>query len=136
MNLQEYELIKDYTYEQYCDYLVNKYGPATGPYFTDTFWTKTQKPKQPVQNKNVVRTKEGLFLHHKQENHIASLSSPEIAAKHDYELQSAENLVPCDYLEHLFLHILICENPSENKNKNETQRHKSKRWFSYIFREQ
>lgn len=111
MDLQEYELIKDYTYDEYCDYLVNKYGPATGPYFTDTFWTKTKKPKQPVQNKNVVRTKEGLFLHHKQENHVASLSSPEVAAKHDYELQSAKNLVPCDYLEHLFLHILICEDP-------------------------
>ncbi len=25
----------------------------------------------------------------------------------------------CDYLEHLFLHILICENPSEEKNRNE-----------------
>lgn len=111
MNLQEYELIKSYTYDEYCDYLVNKYGPATGPYFTDTFWTKMKKPKQPVQNKSVVRTKEGLFLHHKQENHVASLSSPEVAVKHDYELQSAENLVPCDYLEHLFLHILICENP-------------------------
>ena len=111
MNLKEYEQIKDYGYEQYCDYLVNKHGAATGPYFTDTYWTKSKKPKQPVANKNVTRTKEGLFLHHRQENHVASLSNPQVAAEHDFELQSAENLVPCDYLEHLLLHILICENP-------------------------
>ena len=113
MNLKEYEQIKDYGYEQYCDYLVNKHGAATEPYFTDTYWTKTRnKPKQPVANKKATRTKEGLFMHHRQENHVASLSSPLVAANHDYELQSAENLVPCDYLEHLFLHILICENPA------------------------
>lgn len=30
-----------------------------------------------------------------------------------------ENLAYCDFLEHLFLHILICENPSKEHNKNE-----------------
>lgn len=111
MTLQEYQQIENYSYEEYCDYLINKYGAATEPYFTETYWTKTtNKPKQPVPTK-ARRTKEGLFLHHRQENHVASLSSPEIAAKHSYEMQSAENLVPCDYLEHLLLHIMICEDP-------------------------
>lgn len=111
MNIKEYNEIKHYNYDEYCDYLVQKYGAATEPYFTDTYWTKKNKPKQPVANKKATRTKEGLFMHHKQENHVASLSSPVVAAAHDYELQSAENLVPCDYLEHLLLHILICEDP-------------------------
>ena len=111
MNIQEYNNIKDYTYDEYCAYLINKYGPATGPYFLDTYWTKTKKPQQPTTNKKVTRTKEGLFLHHLQENHVASLSTPSVAATHPYELQSAENLVPCDYLEHLLLHIMICEDP-------------------------
>ena len=36
--------------------------------------------------------------------------------KRCFEWQLAENIVYCDYLEHLFLHILICENPAVEKN--------------------
>lgn len=119
MNLQEYRQIENHEYDKYCDYLINKHGAATGPYFTDTYWTKTiNKPKEPIKNSKVTRTKEGLFLHHRQENHVASLSNPQVAATHDYELQSAENLVPCDYLEHLLLHIMICENPEPFEGEN------------------
>lgn len=37
--------------------------------------------------------------------------------KHPFEWQKAPNLVYCDYLEHLFLHILICENPAPDSKE-------------------
>ena len=39
--------------------------------------------------------------------------------KNPFEWQFAKNIVYCDYLVHLFLHILICENPAVDKNENE-----------------
>lgn len=56
---------------------------------------------------------------HKYEDHAILLSTKEFAMKNPFEWQKAENIVYCDYLEHLFLHILICENPSKEQNKNE-----------------
>ena len=44
------------------------------------------------------------------------LSNKIYAMNNPYEWQKAENLVFCDYLEHLYLHILICENPSPERN--------------------
>lgn len=44
------------------------------------------------------------------------LSDPGHAQLNSFEYQKAENLCYCDYLEHLLLHILICENPSQDKN--------------------
>lgn len=109
MNLQEYEKIKDYNYLEYCDYLQEKYGFGLCDYMTKN-WNKNPK---------VTRTKDGLYVHHKYEDHAIMLSTKEYAMKNPYEWQLKENLVYCDFLEHLLLHILICENPSENKNKNE-----------------
>lgn len=42
-----------------------------------------------------------------------------LAIKNPYEWQLAKNIVYCDYLEHLLLHILICEYPAKNQNANE-----------------
>ena len=47
------------------------------------------------------------------------LFEKEHAMKNPYEWQLAKNIVYCDYLEHLFLHILICEYPAKDRNKNE-----------------
>lgn len=68
-------------------------------------------------NKNpaCTRTSEGLEAHHIFEDHAIMLSKKEYAKKHPFEWQLAENIVFCDYLEHLFLHILICENPQSFK---------------------
>ncbi|MBO5325432.1 MAG: hypothetical protein J6A80_04290, partial [Lachnospiraceae bacterium] len=41
------------------------------------------------------------------------------AMQNPYEWQKKENIVYCNLLEHLYLHILICENPSEEKKENE-----------------
>lgn len=67
-------------------------------------------------NKKVTRTKEGLLAHHKFEDHAIMLSTREYAMNNPYEWQLAQNIVYCDYLEHLFLHILICEYPAEDRN--------------------
>ena len=70
-------------------------------------------------NPKVSRTKEGLYAHHKYEDHAIMLSHPEYAKNNPYEWQKKENIVYCNLLEHLYLHILICENPSESQNENE-----------------
>lgn len=109
MNITEYEKVKDLTYLQYCDYLQNKYGIGRADYMTKS-WNK---------NRSVTRTKEGLCAHHKYEDHAILLSEKIFAMKNPYEWQLAKNIIYCDYLEHLFLHILICEYPSKEKNSNE-----------------
>lgn len=109
MNMTEYEKVKDYSYLEYCDYLQEKYGIGLCDYMRPS-WTKNPK---------ITRTKEGLLAHHKFEDHAIMLSKKEYAMKNPYEWQLKENIVYCDYLEHLFLHILICENPSSDKNKSD-----------------
>ena len=106
MNITEYEKIKNLNYLEYCDYLHNKYGAPEKPYFS-TGWSK---------NSRIKRTSEGLIMHHKFEDHATMLSTPQLAQVHPYEWQLPENIVYCDYLEHLLLHVLICEIPPENKN--------------------
>ena len=109
MDILEYNKIKHLNYLEYCDYLQNKYGIGLADYMTKD-WVKSRKPS---------RTKDGLLIHHKYEDHAIMLSNEKYAKLNPYEWQTAKNLVYCDYLEHLFLHILICENPSKNKNNHE-----------------
>lgn len=108
MDKKEYEKVKDFTYLEYCDYLQKKYGIGLSDYMTKS-WNKNNK---------VTRTKEGLLAHHKYEDHAIMLSTKEYAMENPFEWQLAKNIVYCDYLEHLFLHILICEYPA-NVNENE-----------------
>ena len=109
MNIQEYEKVKNFTYLEYCDYLQQKYGMGLCNYMSEN-WKKNSK---------VSRTKDGLYVHHKYEDHAIMLGKPEYAKKNPYEWQMKENLVYCDLLEHLLLHQLICEYPADNNNKNE-----------------
>lgn len=106
MDLTEYNKIKNYSYSQYCAYLQNKYGIPKKPYFTHS-WTKTQGDS---------RTKEGLRLHHVNKDTAIMLSNPKFAQANPYEFRLPGNLVYCDYLEHLLLHIMICEEPNPNAN--------------------
>ncbi|MBS7401089.1 MAG: hypothetical protein KIG16_01080 [Eubacteriales bacterium] len=99
MDIVEYQKVKNFDYIQYCDYLQKKYGIGLCDYMTKS-WNKNQK---------ISRTKDGLVAHHKYEDHAIMLSHKEFAVLHPIEWQKAENIVYCDYLEHLFLHILICE---------------------------
>ena len=109
MTVQEYNKVKSFTYLEYCDYLQQKYGLASCAYMSEN-WKKNSK---------VSRTKEGLYVHHKYEDHAIMLGNPAYAKKNPYEWQKRENLVYCNLLEHLLLHLLICEYPAEDKNKNE-----------------
>ena len=109
MNISEYEKVKDMTYQEYCNYLQAKYGIGLSDYMT-----KSYNP-----NPKCKRTKEGLLAHHKYEDRAILLSNKEFAMQNPFEWQTAPNIVYCDYLEHLFLHILICEYPSEDKNEFE-----------------
>lgn len=86
MTKNEYSLIKNYSYKDYCDYLNNKYD-----------------------NYN----KEGLFKHHFYENEKANLSNPEIAKY--ATIEEKETVVYCNYLEHLLLHIMIGEQTDPRK---------------------
>lgn len=106
MKLVEYEKVKDLTYLDYCDYLQQKYGIGLSDYMTKS-WNKNPK---------VTRTKDGLLAHHKYEDHAIMLSTKEYAMQNPFEWQLAKNIVYCDYLEHLLLHILICEYPAEDHN--------------------
>ena len=110
MNKAEYEKIKGLEYREYCDYLKSKYGVSKYNYFTMN-WKRISR---------VSRTKEGLVVHHIYEDQAIRLSDVEFAEKHPYEWQQAENLVYCDYLEHLYLHILICEQAVKKQQTDKT----------------
>lgn len=103
MSLEEYEKIKNLNYDQYCKYLQNKYGSTDQNYFTKNF---NRNPK-------ISRTKEGLYAHHIYENQYPNLSEANIAKRYPYECQLGKNIIYCDMLEHLFLHILIVEESNE-----------------------
>ena len=109
MNVKEYNSVKEITYSDYCDYLQEKYGKGKYNYMTGT-WNK---------NRNSSRTNDGLVAHHKYENRAARLADPTFAKEYPYEWQSAENLIYCDYLEHLLLHILICEERLQTAEEGE-----------------
>ena len=97
MDIKEYNKVKNMFYFHYCKYLQDKYGVPNGNYCS---------PNASI-NKSIKRTKEGLFIHHIGEFKFSDLSKPDEIKANPYEYQKAENLVYCDYLEHLLLHIMI-----------------------------
>ena len=109
MNLEEYYTIDHMSYSEYCDYLQTKYGVCTQSYMTKNF----------KKNRKVARTDEGLYIHHKFEDQAARLCEENVAKYYPYEWQLGENLVYCDYLEHLFLHVLICEAKKDKELQGE-----------------
>lgn len=106
MKMAEFEKVKEMTYGDYCDYLQTKYGFGLADYMTKSF---SKNPK-------VSRTSEGLIAHHKAEDKMIMLSTIEYAKICPFEWQQKENIVYCDYLEHLLLHVLICKYPSPEKH--------------------
>lgn len=99
-----FDKLFDMTYDEYVDSLLKTYGPVEEPYYTDSsFYEK---------NKNIVRTDEGLVIHHIDEDKILDLSSIEdgIEDQEDYfKYQLPERLVYCNYVEHMILHMKIVE---------------------------
>lgn len=106
MQMAEYQQVKDFTYEQYCDHLQAKYGIGLADYMTKSFNI----------NSKCQRTKDSLIAHHKKEDTtMAMLSMKVIAMRYPFDWQKRENIVYCDYLEHLLLHVLICKYPSSDE---------------------
>ncbi len=99
MDLLEYKKISNLNYDEYCEYLKTKYGVVNGNYYSPKF----------TKNNRITRTSDGLIIHHTKEDSCVMLSTKEIAMLNPIEWQHSENLVYCDYLEHLLLHILITE---------------------------
>ena len=102
MNMDEFLTVKDFGYSEYCDYLQDKYGIGLSDYMYKSFYKKAQ----------CRRTKEGLISHHKMEYYVPCLSDRDVAKMCPFEWQMKENIVYCDFLEHLLLHVLICKFPS------------------------
>lgn len=99
MNMNEYNTVKNLNYRAYCDYLKEKYGAVPAAFMS----------AKGTKNRRITRTSDGLVVHHIFEDHAPKLADPNEAKKHPMEWQAAENLVYCDSLEHLLLHILIAE---------------------------
>ena len=97
------------TYKKLVNYLLDKYGSVPYSYFrNDSF--KSKNPKNS-------RSKEGLIIHHIDEDKAIMLANPRFAVLNPFEYQNAERLLYCNYIEHLILHIKIAEEP-RNKHAN------------------
>ena len=99
ISVSELEKISLMKYRELCSYLKQKYGDIIEPYFSNNN-CKTV-------NQKIKRTSEGLFIHHIAENQSIELSNPLLAKNAPFEYQLGENLVYCNYWEHMFLHICI-----------------------------
>lgn len=89
------------TYKDLVLYLQNKYGLAVCPYFCNE--------KCRSVSSRVRRTSEGLFCHHVKEDEGACLCEPLVARDQPFSWQQPENLVYCNILEHLILHLKIAQ---------------------------
>ncbi|AGM26074.1 hypothetical protein SSYRP_v1c04820 [Spiroplasma syrphidicola EA-1] len=96
------------TYDECVDSLLKKYGSVPKDYFLDADCIK----KTP----GITRGKEGLYIHHIDEDKAILLSTPDHARLNSFDYQKADRLVYCNLLEHLVLHIKIVEYPNVEQN--------------------
>lgn len=95
------------SYDQLVNYYLKKYGKVKYDFFHTPTCVSVQKKNS--------RTKEGLEIHHIDEDKYHNLSSKAYALKAPFECQKAERLVYVNVLEHLLLHIKICEEENERR---------------------
>lgn len=108
---KSYINFKNNEYYNYINILKEKYGSVTGPYFKESSY---KNKGIFVKNKDIMRGNEGLFVHHIAEDKYIMLSNINYCSHLPFELQLSENLVYCNYLEHLRLHLLIAEYSTSN----------------------
>jgi hypothetical protein len=90
------------SYDDYANYLVDKYGPAPCDYFSGSQCSFKNEHK-------INRMQEGLFCHHRAEEckvDAAKLTDAYFC-KHHREVVMADNFVYCNFIEHLLLHMKI-----------------------------
>ncbi len=110
--MSEIQTLLNMNYDDCCNFLKNKYGIINGSYFaTNTFKSINSKIK---------RSKDGLYIHHIDEDKAIMLSTKKFALNNPYSYQQGDRLVYCNLLEHLVLHIKIFQFPHKDKNKNES----------------
>lgn len=97
----EIEKLLAINYQDVCNYLKNKYGHVAKDYFTDETMTK--------KSQGITRGKEGLCIHHIDEDKAILLSTTDYAQLAPFAFQKSNRLVYCNLLEHLVLHIKIVE---------------------------
>ena len=109
--IEEMKLQYKMTYNELCDYLLDKYGTVNGNYFS------TEKCSG--QNKNILRWKEeGLQVHHIMEDTYILLGNSKYAQGiGDFTPQLKENLLYCNVMEHFLLHIRIAVEYGEKVEK-------------------
>lgn len=105
--MTEIENLLTLTYDECCNYLKNKYGEIKDSYFCNET-CKTRK-------QSIKRTKEGLYIHHIDEDKYPNLSNKKVAINSPFSCQNGDRLVYCNILEHLLLHIKIFEYPNPNR---------------------
>lgn len=89
------------TYQDFCKQLLVKYGAVPYPYFNESGYCNSI-----TLNKS---ENEFLWIHHIDENIIAGLSNKQYNGEKYKPYQQANRLVYADPLEHLYAHMLICE---------------------------
>lgn len=101
-------ILYEMTYNDYVNFLKNKYGVVPKDYFY------INRKGELAKTGGISRGKDGLYIHHVYECYFLGLSDPIMytlqCLKPDDKLkdaQKAENLVYCNLLEHLILHTKI-----------------------------
>lgn len=98
------------SYSQLVQYLIKKYGEVLDEFYREKSYQRfLNKEIKSITRGKYSRAKEGLYCHHILENKYENISSKDFIAhfKYPYEYHKKENLVYCDLIEHLILHVLI-----------------------------
>ena len=103
------ELLK-LNYQEICAYYAQKYGHPRKDYFANDSYRTISSNNQ--------KMKEGLFLHHIDEDKVINLGKKEIAQKQPFSYQKKERLIYCNYLERLLLYMKILEDYEMQKKDN------------------
>lgn len=93
-------------YDELVYYLKEKYGSVPHSYFsTPACISKSQK---------ITRTADGLYVHHIAEDKYINLSEPRFAKLVDFKYQLSDQLIYCNYFEHMLLHLAIVKEADPN----------------------
>ena len=87
-----------FSYDKICQFLKKKYGIPKFPYFSNNQFKS--KPHQNLGNK-------GLVIHHYYEKSEIMLCNKNFAKKLPFSYQEPQNLIICNQMEHLLLHLKI-----------------------------
>lgn len=114
-NYQYYNDLLTLSYCEVLQLLIKKYGEVTDDYFKEKSYARflNEEIKTPGKGK-YSRALEGLYCHHIYENQYENIGNLDFirAFKYPFEIQQKSNLVYCDLVEHLILHVLIMKETS------------------------